>query len=417
MAVGVMVLITALSTMNGMRKELQGALRGAESDMTIYSVLEEGFSWDEKAPLVDTIKAEIDIKAHAPFTLHQAFVMGPQKPMGTLIKGIDLLQEPKVTPLDFLIRTESFETKRDNTNPNREIEEAEREKAQSILSQLAPHFETVKDRFGNIRKNEVHGIIIGSQLARNLGVGIDDTVTIMSLENRITPMSGTPRTKRFKVIAFFETGLPAYDEIFSMIEIGIAQKIFRMEGKISGLTISLEDESKADVYMQKLRKNIGYPYYFTTWMEQNKNMFAIFRLQQLALATILTLIILLASFLIVSSLVMLVVEKTKDIAILKAMGAKDSSIRNIFIFQGLLIGLTGIAIGEILGLLTCWIVSSFDIIDIPPGVYVGNRIPMDVKISELVLVAVVSLLICFFVTIVPSHKAAKLDPVEGMRNE
>ena len=416
-AVGVLVLITALSMMNGMEKEMRDALRGAESDLTVYSMSSEGFPWGEDNQLIERIKQTVEIEAYAPFTTHQGLIRGPQKPAGTLIKGIDADREAEVVPIDFFIRTESFETKRDNSNPDREIAETERQKAQKILAQLKTHLESVKDAAGKLRQTKITGMIVGSQLARNLEVEIGDFVTLMSLETRMSPIGEIGVSKRFKVVGFFESGLPGYDELVSYIDIGIAQKMYRMQGRISGLTISVEDSGKAETYKEKLKEKIGFPYFFTTWQDNNKNMFATFELERFALGIILTLIILLGSFLIVSSLIMLVVEKRKDIAILKAMGAKNSSIRKIFIYQGALIGLTGTVVGVVLGLIVCWVISSFDIIDIPPGVYVGNRIPMQIEVMQIFIITTVSLLICFFVTIIPSMKASNLDPVEGMRNE
>ncbi|MBU2643518.1 ABC transporter permease, partial [bacterium] len=299
-AVGVLVLITALSMMNGMEKEMREALRGAESDLTVYSMSMGGFPWGPDNSLIDRIKEAVEIKAYAPFTSHQALINGPQKSAGTLIKGIDGSREADVVPIEFFIRTESFETKRDNSNPGRKIGESERLKAKKILAQLKPHLEPFKDADGNVRQTKTTGIIIGSQLARNLEVRVGGFVTVMSPETRMSPMGEIPRSKRFKVVGFFESGLPGYDEVVSYIDIGIAQKIYRMQGHISGLTISIEDGEKADVYKDKLREQIGFPYFFTTWMENNKNMFATFQLERFALGIILTLIILLASFLIVS---------------------------------------------------------------------------------------------------------------------
>jgi len=411
------VLITALSMMNGMEKELREASRGAESDLTVYSPSPDGFDWEDDHPLVARMKEVVEIAAYAPFTSHQALIRGPQKPQGTLIRGIHSLQEAEVVPLRFFIRTTSFESGHDNTQPNRQMEESRRQRAQQILSRLPARLVDQADENGQLRRQKESGIIIGSQLARNLGVGIGDSVTIMSLETRMTPLGEIPRTKRFEVVGFFETGMPSYDELLSLIDIEVAQKMFRLEGRISGLTVRFADPDKAEAYQDRLRDQIGYPYFFTTWMDNNKNMFAMFKREKLGLAIILTLIILLASFLIVSSLIMLVVEKRKDIAILKAMGAKNRSIRKIFVYQGSFIGLTGTVIGVGLGLAACWSLSRFDIIEVPPGVYVGNRIPMSIDAGQIALIAAVSLLICFLVTIIPSRKASNLDPVEGMRNE
>lgn len=406
-AIGVMALIVALSVMNGFENDLKGALQRVNGDLTIYTFSPEGIKWQNGSPLVKRIEETVKIKAYAPFTQHQAFIVGKHKPMLTLIKGIDTTLEPGVTPINFFIRTESFESKRDNSRINATPHPA----TDQILSQLSPQPQDQDN------EKKVHGIIVGSQLAKELGVDIGDWVTIISLEARITAMGDMPRAKRFKVVAFFESGLATADEFFSVIDMGIAQKIFKMEGKINGLTVSIMDRNQADDYKERLQQAIGFPYVITTWVDQNRNLFAMFELEKFGLAVILTMIILIAAFNIISSLIMLVIEKNKDIAILKAMGAKDRSIRRIFMMQGIVIGLAGTIIGETLGLLICWVLANFDVIDIPPGVYVGNRISVHIEIWQISLIALVSFLICFIVTIFPSRKAAKLDPVEGLRNE
>ncbi len=412
-AIGVMALIVALSVMNGFEKDLKGALQRVNGDLTIYSLSPDGIKWDSDKSLATQITEAVDIKAYAPFTQNQAFIVGKHKPTLTLIKGIDINLEPGVTPINFFIRTESFESKRDNS----QIDNANKLEIKEILEKLSPHTELITNQDSLARKKKVTGIIIGSQMAKELGVDIGDWVTIMSLEARITPMGDMPRAKRFRVVAFFESGLPTADEFFSVIDIKVAQKVFKSEGRISGLTLAIEDRNLADDYKQILQNEIGFPYIINTWIDQNRNLFAMFELEKFGLAVILAMIILIAAFNIISSLIMLVIEKGKDIAILKAMGAKDRSIRKIFMIQGIVIGLTGTIIGEILGLTICWILANFDIIDIPPGVYVGNRISVHVEIGQISLIALVSFLICFFVTIFPSRKASKLDPVEGLRNE
>ncbi len=408
-----MALIVALSVMNGFEKDLKGALQRVNGDLTVYSLSPNGLRWQDDNPLLTRIKETVPISAYAPFTHHQAFIMGKHKPMLTLIKGIDVNLEAGVAPINFFVRTDSFESKRDNSL----VDNANRPEIEEILGKLAPHYETADgQQQGSVRK-KVYGIIIGSQLAKELGVDIGDWVTIMSLEARITPMGDMPRAKRFRIVGFYESGLPTADEFFSVIDIKVAQTVFKMGNQISGLTLSVENRNKADQYKEALQKTIGFPYIINTWIDQNRNLFAMFELEKFGLAVILTMIILIAAFNIISSLIMLVIEKNKDIAILKAMGAKDQSIRRIFMMQGIIIGLTGTIIGEILGLLICWVLRNYDVIDIPPGVYVGNRISVDVQIWQISLIAAVSFLICFVVTIFPSRKASKLDPVQGLRNE
>lgn len=405
-ATGVMALIVALSVMNGFERDLKGALQRVNGDLTIYSLSPNGFKWENKTPLIQKVENSDLVDAYAPFTQHQAFIMGNHKPKLTLIRGIDINLEPRVTPIEFFVRTESFESKRDNTR----VSKSDLEEKRKILNKLIPYHSEQDNR-------KITGIIVGSQLAKELGVDVGDWVTIMSLEARITPMGDMPRAKKFQIVGFFESGMPTADEYFTVIDIGVAQKVFKMGNKISGLTLSVEERSKADTYKEKLKETIGFPYIITTWIDQNRNLFAMFKIEKFGLAVILTMIILIAAFNIISSLIMLVIEKNKDIAILKAMGAKDSSIRQIFMMQGIIIGLTGTVIGEILGLAICWVVSKFEIIEIPAGVYVGNRIPVHVEIWQISLIALISFLICFVVTIFPSRKASKLDPVQGLRND
>jgi lipoprotein-releasing system permease protein len=416
-AVGVTALIISLSVMNGFEKDLKESLQGINGHITVYTFTPGGFEWDTKKNIATKIKQEIPVKAIAPFTEHQALIMGGSKPQGTFVKGIDVDKEVEVSPLGFMIRTQSFEVLRDKSEYHDKNNKQLLDKAKKILAQLRPHTEIQIDEHGNSRKVTVTGIIIGTQMARKMAVRINDWVKIMSPEERITPMGNMPRAKRFKVVGFFESGLMGYDEIFSMIDIGIAQKLYRMGDNISGLTIKLEDSSKADEYKGILQEKISLPYIFSSWQDQNRNLFAVIQLEKIGLAVILYCIIIIAGVSIISSLIILVIEKNKDIAILKAMGATNRSIHQIFIYLGTTIGIAGTFIGMILGLVACYVIGKFDIIDIPPGVYAGNRIPMHVETWQVLMIAAVSVLICFIVTIFPSRKAAKLDPVIGLKNE
>ena len=416
-AIGVMALIVALSVMNGFETDLRGALERANAHVTTYTLSQKGFFWEKEGPLMEKIRSHADPVAAAPFISNQALILGKNRPMGTLIRGIDPDLEIDVTRMDFFIRTELFDVKRDNTNHSDQTASAEVIKAKKILSLLAPHVEQIEDSDGTTRNVKTSGIIIGSQLAKNLGVDINDYITIVTPEERITPMGNMPRAKKFRVVGFFESGLMGYDEILTFIHIDVAKKIYKMRDRVTGISIRLNNGDKADEVKEVLQEKIGFPYVFSSWIEQNRNLFTVFRLEKFGLAIILTLIILIAAFNIISSLVMLVIEKNHDIAILKTMGATNRSIRRIFMTQGAIIGLTGTIVGEILGVVTCWLISNFDVIDIPAGVYVGNRIPMDMRFWQIALIAVISFLICLIVTVFPSQNAAKMTPVDGLRYE
>lgn len=414
-SLGVMTLIVVLSVMNGFEKDLKGALQGANGHLNLYHYSPEGMLYREDKAAFEPLKQHPGILAYSPFTTNQALMMGRTKPAGSMVRGIDIVNEPKAGKILYSIRTKLFEEeKRDNTQ---ELKEENRTRALELLKTLKPHFAQIPQEDGSVKRQRVTGIFLGSQLAKNLGVSIGDFVTLVSPEERITPMGGIPRTKRFLVTAYYESGIMGFDEVMSFIDIEVSQKIYRMNGNVTGVTIQLKDPREVDDVQAELEKDFLFPYYFVSWKEQNANLFAMFQLEKVGLALVLTLIILIAAFNIISSLIMLVTEKKKDIAILKAMGAKDRSILSIFVRQGAVIGLTGTVIGEILGLLICWIISSFDVVDLPPGVYVGNRIPVHVEAWQVSTIAVVSLIICFTVTLFPAKKAANLDPVEGLRNE
>ncbi|MCP4294987.1 MAG: FtsX-like permease family protein [Proteobacteria bacterium] len=415
-SLGVAALIIVLSVMNGFEKDLKGALEGANPHIMIQSMVSSEIPEEDLDLLRKPFKDNDQVKGIAPFTTSQALIMGRDKPQGSLIRGIDPVQELKITRMERYVRTRLFDDKQQQDLTDKERED-ERQNVKSILTSLSPHIEILQNKEGKQIKKRVSGIIIGTQLAKKLGVQVNQWVTVLSPEERITPMGNMPRAKKFKVVGFFESGLMGYDEILAYIDYKVAQKVFRMQNEVSGLSIALVDGSQANRVKELMKGQIEFPYLITTWTDQNKNLFAVIQLEKLGLAVILTLIIVIASFNIISSLVMLVIEKNKDIAILKSLGASNRSIRKIFILQGSVIGLTGTIIGEILGLLLCWIISSFDVIDIPPGVYAGNRIPMHVEPWQLLLIAIISFLICFLVTIMPSQKASNLDPVEGLKNE
>lgn len=411
-AIGVMALIVVLSVMNGFERDLKNALIGANSHLTLrqFSLGGKGMKYDDQ--LIAKIKKSADVKNITPFTMHQGLLMGNDKPVGTLVKGINPEIESDSEATRSMIRASQYSGKR-----TPEEIDAELSKAKETLLKLKARMVVRPNNRGEVRNVKVAGIILGSHLARNLGVGLNDYVTLISPEERISPLGGLPRAKKFVVAGFFESGIAGYDEVLSFIDLTEAQKIFRLKDHISAVSINLKNPDLVEEAQEKLEEQFPFPFMVRTWIQENKNLFAVIQLEKLGLGIILTLIILVAAFNIISSLIMLVMEKRKDVAILKSMGATNRSIRNIFILQGSVIGLLGTIIGEIGGLLLCYIIANFDIVDIPAGVYVGNRIPLYIEPWQITLIALISFVICFLVTIAPSYNASRIDPVEGLRYE
>jgi lipoprotein-releasing system permease protein len=269
------------------------------------------------------------------------------------------------------------------------------------------------------------GIILGKELAHRLGVQLDDAVSMISPASRVTPMGLVPKIKLFKVVGFFESGMFEYDSNLAFISMHAAQKFFAMKGKVSGIEIQVEDIERADQVAKEIQDKLGFPYYARDWMRMNKNLFSALRLEKIVMFIILILIILVAAFNIVSTLFMVVMEKSKEIAILKSMGASRSSIMKIFSFQGLIIGVTGTAVGcvggftvvpnlnEIVGFME----NVFGFTAFPSDVYYLDKLPSEIQYLDSFLIVIFSIIICFVASLYPAWRASRMDPVEGLRYE
>ena len=234
-----------------------------------------------------------------------------------------------------------------------------------------------------------------------------------------------PRIKLFKVVGFFESGMFEYDSNLAFISIYSAQKFFSMKGKVSGIEIRVEDIEQADQVAAEIQQSLGFPYYARDWMQMNKNLFSALRLEKIVMFIILILIILVAAFNIVSTLFMVVMEKNKEIAIMKSMGASQASIMKIFSYQGLIIGIVGTAVGCVGGFtvvpnlneIVGFIEDLFGITAFPSDVYYLDKIPSDIQYFDSFLIVVFSIVICFLASLYPAWRASRLDPVEGLRYE
>jgi len=258
------------------------------------------------------------------------------------------------------------------------------------------------------------GVILGNELARSMGVITGDIVDVISPRGFLTPIGHIPSVRRFIVAGLFEVGMAEYDGTLAFILLAEAQKLMRMPHEISGLEIRCRDLYQAAKIGAELGRTLGNKYTVKDWMEMNKSLFSALKLEKAAMFIILALIIFVAAFNIASSLTMMVMEKTRDIAILKTIGASDQSIRKIFIFKGMIIGTMGVCLGLFLGLTLCFAQESWQLIRLPEAYYI-TTLPVQIEPVSVGLIAITALGICFLATIYPAQRASKRNPVEALR--
>jgi lipoprotein-releasing system permease protein len=267
------------------------------------------------------------------------------------------------------------------------------------------------------------GIVIGKELAKNMGLLLFDPVSIISPMGISTPMGMVPKMKKFVVVGIFDSGFYEYDSTLAYISLPDCQEFLNLGERVTGLEIKVNDIYKANIIAKSLEKKLGFPFWARNWMEMNKNLFSALKLEKRVMFIILSLIVLVAAFNIICTLIMIVMEKNKDIAILKSMGATSGSIMKIFVYQGVTIGAIGTLLGCIGGLavalnlekISVSIENLFGFKILPGDVYYLSQLPSQVNYSDVVIIVIGTMLICFLSTIYPSRKASKLDPAETLR--
>jgi len=262
----------------------------------------------------------------------------------------------------------------------------------------------------------VPGIILGRELGRNLGVTEGDELYLISPRGMVSPVGHMPSMKKFRVTGFFASGMYEYDGTIAYIHMDAARKMLRMGDAVTGIEVRVEQIYEAEKIGSDIARKLGTDYVVKDWTEMNRTFFSALKLEKTAMFVILTLIILVAAFNIASSLIMMVMEKKQDIAILRAMGATDRSIRKIFVFKGLTIGCIGTALGSCAGTVLCFLLKRYKFIELPSDVYYITTLPVRLAGADVFAIAAAAVLICFLSTLYPAGQAAKLDPVEAIRH-
>jgi lipoprotein-releasing system permease protein len=377
--VGVMALIVVIAVMNGFDNDLKARILGGQSHIVL---MRHGSAFSQYRQVLADVEKTKGVEAATPYIITQGMLRSKAAAVGAVIRGIDPQTAGRVMKT---LENVSF------ANPTTMRHSAE-------------------------AASEVPGIVLGKELARNLGVIEGDMIHLISPRGMLSPIGHVPAMKQFRVTGFFLSGMYEYDQTFAFIQLEDAQKMLRMGDSVTGIDIRVRDIYKAREIAENLISKFGFPYWARDWMQMNKNLFRALKMERLVMAIILILIVLVAAFNIASSLIMLVMGKTRDIAILKAMGATTKSIRKIFVFSGMVIGSIGTVLGLCLGLVLCILLKNYDIYELTGDIYYfTTTLPVKIEISWVIAIVSATMVICFLATLYPARQAAKLDPVEAIR--
>ncbi len=381
-ALGVAALIIVLSVMNGFQKEVRDRMLGVVSHIEVYSA--NGSSLPDVARTVAEAKAHPQVLGAAPFIAAQALLARGEDMKGVMVRGIDPAQEGQVS--DLATRAQA-----------------------TVLERLEPG---------------VFGVVLGSELARAMGVRAGDKVTLVAPAGQVTPAGVVPRLKQMTVVGTFDSGHYEYDSTLALVHWEDAAKIFRLEGP-SGMRLKLRDLHQARAVADELGRSLSGDLYIRDWTRQNRTWFAAVQVEKRMMFIILTLIVAVAAFNLVSTLVMTVTDKRADIAILRTLGASPGSIMGIFMVQGAMVGVIGTLAGLALGL---GVAFNIDVIVpaleqllgatfLPQDIYLISRMPSDPQQADIVPVAIIALVLAFVATLYPSWRASQVNPAEALRYE
>ena len=376
--IGVAALNFVLSMMNGFEKEVRSRIVGTTAHVSVFASYAEGI--ENYRELLPEIKMTEHVVEVAPFIYYKAAIASKEGSDGIVVRGIDPEKEKSVTDIE-----------RNLKSGNLNLEEEE---------------------------DEPPGILLGATLADRLAVELGDKVVLFSLkEGSLTTGWSTPKASKLEVKGIFETGMYEYDASMAYISLSTAQKLFNLGDKVTGLHLKLDDLYKAEKVAKQIEQQLGYHYYALDWMHMHKNLFSWMALEKYAMFIVLSLIVAVAAFNIISTLIMVVIEKRKEIGVLKSMGATNTGIMKIFMFEGLVVGVVGTVLGSCLGYVLCWIQRTFHPISLPAEIYFISSLPVDMRVLDFTLVAVAAVALTFLATIYPARRASQLTPVEAIRYE
>ena len=380
-ALGVVALITTISVMNGYEKELRARILGMVSHATIAGAGEALRDWPRAVAIAEE---DSRVLGAAPYVERESLLSGFNN-IGALLRGVDPALEPKVSEISRVMKSGSF----DDLKPG------------------------------------AFGIVLGIELAQYLGVDIGDPVAVLVPESRSTPMGIVPQMKRFTVVGIFQAGMQEYDLQLAVVHLADAQKLLRMGDGVSGVRLKLDDMDRSWEVARDLADKMGEFYRVRDWSRDHANFFRAIKMEKSVMFVILSLIVAVAAFNLVSSLIMLVTDKQSDIAILRTLGMSPRSVMGVFVVQGSIIGMVGIALGLVGGVLlttnlhlvVAGLESLLGFEMMPSDIYYITGVPTDMRSDDIVTIALIAFVLCMIATIYPAWRASRTDPATALRYE
>jgi len=408
---GVASLIVALAINNGFRQDLQQRLLGSTSHVSLLRVQSDGIK--EWPAVLDRLSRQPHVIAAAPAIYEQVLISRGPRARGAVLKGMipsyerrvsDLLSTVKIGSARPFETDDGAKTVSSDSGPTTSQDGAPKPSPDDLAA--------VQQRVAAMPP-----IILGKDMADELGATVGSVVLVTSPQGELTPFGMVPKYSRFRVVGIFNSGFFDYDTSWAFTRLSDAQRLFGLGDLVSVIQFKLDDIYQADTVARTLEQAAGPGFMATSWMEQNKALFRALRLERLVTFITIGLIVFVAALNILISLTMMVMEKTKDIAVLLSMGTRKAQIRQLFVAQGVLIGLIGTAIGLVLGYALSWVGAHYHLISLAPEVYSIDYVPFAPRVIDGVIVALVAIGISFIATMYPSWSAARILPAEALRYE
>ena len=382
-AIGVAALVIVMSVYNGVTEEMREKILGANPHLMVMATQAGAFGPEAakgEGDVIERIRETPGVVSATPFLYAEVLLSTPQGATGLVVRGIDIASAAEAMPLLNPLESGSVEN-------------------------LA-------------RESGPAGMIVGHDLARRFNLRVGSRVNLMSPAGQRTTAGFVPKLRSFRVEGIFKSGMSDFDSRLAYVSIGAAQDLMGYpDGHVSGVEAFVKNPYDAREIARNVAERLGPPFYARNWIDMNANLFAALQLERFGMFIVLLMVILVGSFSIITSLVMLVMEKTRDIAILMSMGATAAGVRRIFMFQGAIIGAVGTTIGYVLGIVLALLLKKYQFIELPPGVYMMDTLPVIIDPLDLLIIGAVSMFMCFVATIYPARQASRLVPAEALRYE